>query len=64
MDMTVDYSRTKLSTDQAFRTRLGARLGAIGRLVEDSMKGPQDIEGLVIKDRIYLVQSRPQQGVE
>jgi len=60
---TVDYSRTGLSKDKAFRNRLGGNLGAIGRFVEDSMGMPQDIEGLVLEDEIYLVQSRPQQGV-
>jgi phosphoglucan,water dikinase len=60
---TVDYSRIGLSKDKVFRDRLGGRLGAIGRFVEDSVGMPQDIEGLVLKDKIYLVQSRPQQGV-
>jgi phosphoglucan,water dikinase len=60
---TVDYSRTGLSKDKVFRNRLGGHLGAIGRFVEDSAGMPQDIEGLVLKDKIYLVQSRPQQGV-
>jgi phosphoglucan,water dikinase len=60
---TVDYSRTGLSKDKVFRNRLGGRLGSIGRFVEDSVGTPQDIEGLVLEDKIYLVQSRPQQGV-
>jgi phosphoglucan,water dikinase len=60
---TVDYSRIGLSKDKVFRDRLGGRLGIIGRFVEDSLGMPQDIEGLVLKDKIYLVQSRPQQGV-
>ena len=60
---TVDYSRIGLSKDKVFRNRLGGHLGAIGRFVEDSEGIPQDIEGLVLEDKIYLVQSRPQQGV-
>ncbi len=60
---TVDYSRIGLSKDKVFRNRLGGRLGTIGRFVEDSVGRPQDIEGLVLEDKIYLVQSRPQQGV-
>ncbi|NIA09975.1 MAG: hypothetical protein GWP10_09670 [Nitrospiraceae bacterium] len=60
---TVDYSRIRLSRDQAFRKRLGSRLGVVGQFLEDSAGRPQDIEGLVLKDKIYLVQSRPQQGV-
>ncbi|MCK4604805.1 MAG: hypothetical protein KAU41_08990, partial [Deltaproteobacteria bacterium] len=60
---TVDYSSIGLSKDKVFRNRLGSRLGAIGRFVEDSAGISQDIEGLVLEDKIYLVQSRPQQGV-
>lgn len=60
---TVDYSRIGLSKDKVFRNRMGGHLGAVGRFVEDSFGMPQDIEGLVLKDKIYLVQSRPQQGV-
>ena len=60
---TVEYSRTGLSKDKVFRNRLGGRLGSIGRFVEDSLGIPQDIEGLVLEDKIYLVQSRPQQGL-
>ncbi|MCD6197553.1 MAG: hypothetical protein J7K15_03135, partial [Deltaproteobacteria bacterium] len=57
------HCRELLSKDKVFRNRLGGRLGSIGRFVEDSMGMPQDIEGLVLEDEIYLVQSRPQQGV-
>jgi phosphoglucan,water dikinase len=60
---TVDYSRIKLSQNEVYRKTLGRRLAAIGQFVEDALKEPQDIEGLVSGDRIYLVQSRPQQGI-
>ncbi|NVM20951.1 MAG: TIM barrel protein [Desulfobacterales bacterium] len=58
----VDYSRIGLSRDEDFRNYLGRRLGSIGRFVEDALGGPQDMEGLVLGDGIYLVQSRPQHG--
>jgi phosphoglucan,water dikinase len=58
---TVDYSGVRLSTDGIFRERLGARLGAVGRFVEEAFGRPQDIEGLLLGDSIYLVQSRPEQ---
>jgi phosphoglucan,water dikinase len=60
MGKTIDYSKIELSRDGAFRDRLGSRLGAIGRFVEDSLGRPQDIEGLVLGEEIYLVQARPQ----
>ena len=59
---TIDYSRIELSKNEVFGRRLGSRLGRIGRFVEDALAGPQDIEGLVLADEIYLVQARPQQG--
>jgi len=57
---TVDYSTVALSTDEGFRDRLGRRLATIGRFVEEAMGGPQDIEGVVVGEKIYLVQARPQ----
>ncbi len=60
---TVDYSRVPLSRECHARVRLGRRVAAIGRWVEDAFQGPQDIEGVVVADEIYLVQARPQQGL-
>ncbi|UCG11121.1 MAG: TIM barrel protein [Deltaproteobacteria bacterium] len=60
---TVDYSRVNFSQDKGLRNRLGDRLHAIGRFVEDSLGGAQDIEGAIVGDDIYLVQSRPQQRI-
>jgi phosphoglucan,water dikinase len=59
---TVDYSETRLSSDEDFRNSIGSRLGRIGRFVEKEMGRPQDIEGVITGETIYLVQSRPQQG--
>lgn len=61
---TVDYSLIDFSRSTTFRNRLGNRLGATGLFVESVMGGPQDIEGLFSEDIVYLVQSRPQQGVK
>ncbi|MBW2317539.1 MAG: TIM barrel protein [Deltaproteobacteria bacterium] len=60
---TIDYSKINLTIDEDFRNRLGGRLGAMSRFVEKALGGPQDIEGLVIDSKIYLVQARPQQDV-
>ena len=61
---TIDYSRVALSRDAEAWHRLGRRLTAIGRHVEEAFGMPQDIEGAVVGDAIFLVQSRPQQGLK
>ena len=60
----VDYSRVRLSLEPPARTQLGCRLAALARFVESAFHAPQDIEGVVKGEEIYLVQSRPQQGLE
>ena len=60
---TVDYSGVELSSDVAARRRLGQKLAAISCLVETAFQRPQDIEGAMVKDQIYLVQARPQPGL-
>jgi phosphoglucan,water dikinase len=57
----VDYSGIPFSCDDDFRERLGRRIGETGRFVESVLGRPQDIEGLVKGEEIYLVQARPQQ---
>ncbi len=59
---TLDYSSVSLSLDDALRNLLATRIGGIGKSVEESFGGPQDMEGVVTGNDIYLVQSRPQQG--
>lgn len=60
---TIDYSQSKLSVDGGFCAALAVRIGRSGQFVERIMGRPQDIEGLVSGDAVYLVQSRPQQGI-
>ena len=57
---TVDYSRDPLTCDRAFRRKTAARLCAIGVCIEKAFGLPQDIEGVIKGDEIYLVQSRVQ----
>jgi phosphoglucan,water dikinase len=59
----VDYAMVALSIDGKLRKRLGRRLAAVGRFVEQSFGRAQDIEGAIVGDEIWLVQSRPQQGI-
>ena len=56
----VDYSKQKLSVDADMRAALGARLAAVGNLLEESFGSPQDVEGGVVGDEIWICQSRPQ----
>lgn len=58
--LTVDYSKKPLSIDPKFREQLGQRLCAVGFFLERKFGCPQDIEGCVVGDDIYIVQARPQ----
>lgn len=58
---TVDSSQIRLATDENYRNALATRLGGIAKFVENAFGKSQDIEGVILKDTIYLVQSRPQQ---
>lgn len=57
----VDYSAIPFSRDGDFRQKLTKRIGESGGLVERALGKPQDIEGAVKGEEIYLVQARPQQ---
>ena len=59
---TIDYSDISLSVNRTYRNLMGRRLGSIGEFVEKALGQPQDIEGVVSGDEVYLVQSRAQQG--
>ncbi len=59
----VDYSKVAFSTDAALRQTLGRQLTAAGKLVEEALAAPQDIEGVLAGETLTLVQSRPQQGL-
>ena len=56
----VDYSAQELSTDKEKRDTLGRRLAAVGAALEAEYGAPQDIEGCLVGDEVYIVQSRPQ----
>jgi phosphoglucan,water dikinase len=61
---TLDYSQVDLSCDSVARQILGRRLSAVASFVEAAFCKPQDIEGAVVGEEIYLVQARPQQGLQ
>jgi len=57
---TINYAKIDFSTKAAIREAVGRRLTAISRYVEASLQGPQDLEGAIIGQDIYLLQARPQ----
>mmetsp|Transcript_22316 Transcript_22316/g.61890 ORF Transcript_22316/g.61890 Transcript_22316/m.61890 type:complete len:1108 (+) Transcript_22316:271-3594(+) len=57
----VDYTAYPVFFDSAARDGLTSRLAELGRSLEKAMgEHPQDVEGVVCGDQVYVVQSRPQ----
>ncbi len=59
----IDYSKNRFTIDGEFRNAVGNRLMAVGTFLENALGGPQDIEGALLDNEIFLLQSRPQQGL-
>eukprot|EP00922_Rhytidocystis_sp_ex-Travisia-forbesii_P037376 GHVS01055700.1.p1 GENE.GHVS01055700.1~~GHVS01055700.1.p1 ORF type:complete len:770 (+),score=133.38 GHVS01055700.1:1179-3488(+) len=55
-----DYSLDPMATSKPYRTRVALRLAAVGMAIEAAFGLPQDIEGCMHQNDIYIVQSRPQ----
>jgi alpha-glucan,water dikinase len=62
--VTLDYIREPLVWDEDFRTAFMSGVAKVGAEVEKIMGSPQDIEGARSGDRYFVVQSRPQVGIE
>eukprot|EP00923_Selenidium_pygospionis_P007777 GHVN01013240.1.p1 GENE.GHVN01013240.1~~GHVN01013240.1.p1 ORF type:complete len:1179 (+),score=282.88 GHVN01013240.1:143-3679(+) len=60
---TVDYTQDRLVVDSAYREDVVKRLSQVAVAIETQMKCPQDVEGAIVDDVIYIVQTRPQHGV-
>lgn len=58
--LTVDYSKKPLTVDPIFRRQLGQRLCAVGHFLERKFRCPQDVEGCLVGNDVYIVQTRPQ----
>jgi phosphoglucan,water dikinase len=57
----IKYRNLRLSTDDDYLKSIGISLGRIGVYLENSLdRTPQDIEGGILNDKIYLMQTRPQ----
>jgi phosphoglucan,water dikinase len=59
----VNYSQVELSLNADRRQALGRRLTTIGHIIEKAFGCPQDVEGAVVGETIFVVQSRAQQGL-
>ena len=60
----LDYTREPLVWDETFRANLLATAARIGLEIEQACGSPQDIEGAVIGGNYYVVQTRPQAGLD
>jgi alpha-glucan,water dikinase len=60
----LDYTGEPLVWDNGFREKLLIDIAKIGSSVEEIMKSPQDIEGACAKGRYFVVQTRPQVGID
>ncbi|KAJ6723643.1 PHOSPHOGLUCAN WATER DIKINASE CHLOROPLASTIC [Salix koriyanagi] len=58
--LTVDYSKKPLTVDPAFRHQLGQQLCSVGYFLEREFGSPQDVEGCLVGEDIFVVQTRPQ----
>ncbi len=57
------YAEVPLTADLSVYPALGKRLATIAEFMENELQGPQDIEGVLVGEEIYLVQTRAQQGL-
>ncbi len=60
----LDYSDEPLIWNTEFRSDLLKAIARLGIAVEKTLGSPQDIEGAVCKGEYFVVQSRPQVGLE
>jgi alpha-glucan,water dikinase len=60
----LDYSNEPLLWDNEFRGGLLTAIARLGMAVEKATGSPQDIEGAVSKGEYFIVQSRPQVGLD
>jgi alpha-glucan, water dikinase len=60
----LDYSNEPLVWDEGFRNDLLTAIGRLSLDIEKTLGSPQDIEGAVAKGEYYVVQARPQVGLD
>ena len=62
--VTLNYLDEALVWNENFRKGLLLKIADIGISVENALGGPQDIEGAYSNEQCYVVQARPQAGLE
>jgi alpha-glucan,water dikinase len=62
--VSLNYTEEPLVWDDDFRNKFLLNIAEIGVSVEKTLGGPQDIEGAYAKGQYYVVQARPQAGLE
>ncbi|MBF0506831.1 MAG: hypothetical protein HQL09_08340 [Nitrospirae bacterium] len=62
--VTLNYVDEALVWDENFRNGLLIKIADIGTSVENALATPQDIEGAYSNGQYYVVQTRPQAGLE
>jgi len=60
----IDYASDALLWDDVLRNRILLEVGQIGVTIEVVLGGPQDIEGAYARGQFFVVQARPQVGLE
>lgn len=61
VEQLVDYSGEKLFNDAGFQKDLMSQLVSLGKSIQDAFGGvPQDIEGVWVDGKLYVVQARTQ----
>lgn len=59
----LDYAQIPLSNDPDVGRRLGRHFAVIASFLEERLGRAQDVEGVIVDNEIYLVQTRTQQGL-
>ncbi len=62
--VSLNYTEEALVWDEDFLNKFLLNIASIGTSVEKALGGPQDIEGAYCNGQYYVVQSRPQAGLE
>jgi alpha-glucan,water dikinase len=60
----LDYTEEPLVWDEDFKKEFLKGIAKIGLLVEEVLESPQDIEGAWARGQYYVVQTRPQVGID
>jgi len=60
----LDYSQERLIWDKSLRDELLAKIARAGLEVERACASAQDVEGALAEGKVYVVQTRPQVGLD